>query len=83
MTDEVAHDGGEQPAGDYLIGYAIEEARFQAGRVAPHAHEGRACRHEVTREPPTFMRHEEVNSRRFTEPVDVEFCGVKVERGQD
>ena len=29
------------------------------------------------------MRHDEVNGRRFTEPVDVEFRGVKVERGQD
>jgi len=26
-------------------------------------------------EPPTFMRHDEVNGRRFTEPVDVEFRG--------
>lgn len=26
MTREVAHDGGEQQAGDYLIGYAIEHA---------------------------------------------------------
>ena len=26
MTGTVAHDGGEQEAGDYLIGYAIEEA---------------------------------------------------------
>ena len=34
-------------------------------------------------EPPTFMRHDEVNGWRFTEPVEVEFTGVKVERGQD
>lgn len=26
MTDEVAHDGGERRAGDYLVGYAIEAA---------------------------------------------------------
>ncbi len=26
MTGTVAHDGGEQRAGDYLIGYAVEEA---------------------------------------------------------
>lgn len=26
MTGVVAHDGGEQPAGHYLIGYAVEEA---------------------------------------------------------
>ena len=26
MTDEVAHDGGETRAGDYLVGYAVEEA---------------------------------------------------------
>ena len=34
-------------------------------------------------EPPTFMRHDEVNGWRFTDPVEVEFTGVKVERGQD
>jgi len=26
MTSTIAHDGGEQQAGDYLIGYAIEDA---------------------------------------------------------
>src|SRR5919199_206210 len=26
MTQEVADDGGERPAGEYLIGYAVEEA---------------------------------------------------------
>jgi hypothetical protein len=34
-------------------------------------------------DPPTFMRHDEINGCRWTEPVDVEFQGVKVERGQD
>jgi hypothetical protein len=34
-------------------------------------------------EPPTFMRHDEVNGRRLTEPVEVKLTGVKVERGQD
>ena len=34
-------------------------------------------------DPPTFMRHDEINGRRFTQPVDTEFTGVKVERGQD
>jgi len=29
------------------------------------------------------MRHDEVNGWRFTEPVEVEFTGVKVERSQD
>jgi hypothetical protein len=151
---EVAHDGGEQEAGHYRIGYAVEEAegvyewtdgmyewtdgglvwrdpseesvhvevsvrdasdgRFVPGvrvfvtlidpdgnEVGTHEqpliwhpmiyHYGRnwvvpsngeyALRVRV--EPPTFMRHDEVNSRRFTEPVEVEFTGVKVERGQD
>ena len=26
MTEEVADDGAEQPAGEYLVGYAVEEA---------------------------------------------------------
>ena len=34
-------------------------------------------------DPPTFMRHDEINGCRFKEPVDVTFEGVKVERGQD
>ena len=34
-------------------------------------------------EPPTFMRHYEVNGQRFTELAEVEFSGVKAERGQD
>jgi hypothetical protein len=34
-------------------------------------------------DPATFMRHDEVNGRRFAEPVDVEFTGVKVERGAE
>ena len=147
MTTEVAHDGGEQAAGHYRIGYAVEEAegmyewtdgalewrdpgesnvhvevsvrdagdgRFVPGvkvlatLVDPHGddvgtHEQPLLWHpmiyhygrnwtvgtdgeytlRVRVEPPTFMRHDEVNGKRFTEPVEVGFTGVKVERGQD
>lgn len=31
-------------------------------------------------EPPAFMRHDEVNGRRFADPVDVEFTGIVIER---
>jgi hypothetical protein len=34
-------------------------------------------------EPPRFNRHDEVNGCRFTEPVEVEFRGVRVTPGQD
>jgi hypothetical protein len=34
-------------------------------------------------DPPTFMRHDEINARRFSEPVEVEFPGVSVKRGTD
>ena len=34
-------------------------------------------------DPPRFLRHDEVNGRRFTEPADVEFTGVRVETGRD
>ncbi|MFC3300550.1 hypothetical protein FJV46_08650 [Arthrobacter agilis] len=34
-------------------------------------------------EPPTFMRHDEINGRRFTEAVDIEFTGVQIERGAE
>jgi hypothetical protein len=145
MTGEVAHDGGEQEAGHYRIGYAIEEAegmyewadgkltwrdpgednlhvevsvrdaadgRFVPGvkvlatLVAPDGSEVGTHEHallwhpmlyhygrnwhvpvdgeytlRVRVEPPTFMRHDEVNGRRFLEPVEVEFTGVQVERG--
>jgi hypothetical protein len=145
MTDDVAGDGGEQEAGHYRIGYAVEEAegmyewsgeelvwrepgdanlhleisvrdaadgRFVPGlrvmatlfdpdgqEVGTHEqpllwhpmiyHYGRnwnvPCdgdyRLIVRVGPATFMRHDEVNGRRFTEPVEVGFDGVKVERG--
>jgi hypothetical protein len=29
-------------------------------------------------EPPRFMRHDQINGRRFTEPVEVEFTDVNV-----
>lgn len=146
MANEVAHDGGEQRAGDYIVAYAVEEAegmyewsdgklawrepgednlhvevavrdagdgRFvpgvrvlatlvdpQGNEVGTHEHPllwhpmiyhyGRnwnvpadgdyALRVHI--EPPTFMRHDEVNGRRFMEAVDVEFKPVKVQRGQ-
>lgn len=147
MTGEVAHDGGEQRAGDYLIGYAVEEAegmyewvddglvwrdpgeenlhvevavrdggdgRFVPGRPSVGnpdrsagndlgTHEQPLLWHHIIYnygrnwsvpsdgeytlrvrvEPPTFMRHDEVNGRRFVEPVEVEFRNVKVKRGQD
>lgn len=147
MVSSVAHGGGVQAAGDYLVGYAVEEAegmyswvdgelvwqdpgeenlhvevavrdagdgRFVPGLtvtvtlVAPDGtevgtheqpllwhpmiyHYGRnwtvpADGEYVVRvriDPPRFMRHDEVNGKRFTEPVEVEFTGVSVERGQD
>jgi hypothetical protein len=148
MTGDVAHDGGEQEAGHFLVGYAVEEAegmyewtdgglvwrdpaegenlhlevavrdasdgRFVPGvkvtatlsdpdgdEVGPHElpllwhpmiyHYGRNVsvpadgiyKLRVHVDPPTFMRHDETNGCRFTEPVDVEFDRVEVERGQD
>lgn len=38
---------------------------------------------KVRIEPATFMRHDEINGKRFAAPVETEFTGVKVERGQD
>lgn len=147
MTEVVAHDGGAQEAGDYIIGYAVEEAegmyelvdgqpvwrepgdanmhlevsvrdrsdgRFvptahvSASLIAPDGtdvvadelpllwhpmiyHYGRNLTApadgqytlRVNVDPPQFMRHDEVNGKRFLEPVQVEFSGVNVARGQD
>lgn len=33
--------------------------------------------------PATFMRHDEINGRRYVEPVDVEFTNVKIQRGSE
>ena len=38
---------------------------------------------KVRVDPPTFMRHDEVNGRRFEETVETVFKSVEVERGQD
>lgn len=147
MVAHVAHDGGTLKAGEYIVGYAVEEAEgmymWQDGKLAwtepedenlhveiavldasderfvpcltvsgtlidPDGNELGTHEHEllwhpmiyhygrnwtvpsdgeytlkVHIEPPTFMRHDEINGRRWTEPVDVTFEGVKVERGQD
>jgi hypothetical protein len=142
MADEVADDGGEARAGDYVISYAVEEAEGMYdwvdgalvwqdpgettthlevavrdagdGRFVPGAkvtvtmispdgtevgtehhpllwhpmvyHYGRNWQLPVDGEyvmrvhvePPTFTRHDEVNGRRFTAAVDVEFDRVRV-----
>jgi uncharacterized protein involved in high-affinity Fe2+ transport len=147
MVDEVAHGGGMQPADQYLVAYAVEEAEgmymWQDGKLVWHdpedenlhvevvvcdASDGRFVptlkvtatlidpdgnevgTHEqplmwhpmmyhygrnwkvpvdgtytlkVRIEPPTFMRHDEINGRRFEHPVETTFEGVEVERGQD
>ena len=147
MANSVAHDGGRQRAGDYVVGYAVEEAegmyewrdgelvwrepedenlhvevtvcdradgRFVPGArvtvtlVAPDGtelgpHEQPLLWHpmiyhygrnwtvpgdgeytlRVHIDPPPFPRHDEINGRRFCDPVDVAFEGVSVETGQD
>lgn len=147
MTGVVASDGGEQEAGEYQIGYAVEEAEgmyeWDAGELRWREPDGENLHLEVSVrdrsdgrfvpgvrvlatlitpdgkevgthelpllwhpmlyhygrnwtvpadgeytlrvrvDPPTFMRHDETNGRRFIEPVEVEFTGVKVERGTD
>jgi uncharacterized protein involved in high-affinity Fe2+ transport len=146
MASEVAHDGGMQPAGEYLIGYAVEEAEGMYmwndgklewqepedenlhveiavcdaadGRFVPGCtvtvtltdpdgndagthelpllwhpmlyHYGRNWKVpsdgkytlDVRVDPPTFMRHDEINGCRFKETVETTFKGVEVERGQ-
>jgi hypothetical protein len=147
MVQTVAHGGGEKQAGEYKVGYAVEDAEgmyhYSDGELAWHNPDGENVHVEVAVrdaadgrfvpgvkvtaelvtpggetlgpyeqelvwhpmlyhyarnwavpedgeytlrvhiEPPTFMRHDEVNGRRFTEPVDVEFTGVKIERGAE
>ena len=147
MTGEVADDGGEQAAGDYIVGYAVEEAegmyhlqdgelvwqnpeeenahvevsvrdgadgRFIPGlevyatlvdengnEVGTHQqqflwhpwlyHYGRNWQvpgdgrytMRVRIETPDFPRHDKENGKRFAEPVEVEFEGVKIETGRE
>ena len=147
MISEVATDGGAERVGDYLIGYAVEEAegmyelrdgelcwrepgeenvhvevavcdaadgRFIPGLdvsvavVDAHGtelarerlpllwhpmiyHYGRnfcvpadgRYRLRVHVDPPRFMRHDEINGRRFLSAADVEFDDVRIRAGQD
>jgi uncharacterized protein involved in high-affinity Fe2+ transport len=147
MAEDVAHDGGMQPADQYLVAYAVEEAegmymledgelvwhepedenlhveiavcdasdgRFVPGLTvtatlidpdgnAVGTHEHPLLWHpmiyhygrnwevpadgeytlEVRIEPPAFHRHDEINGRRFANPVETTFTAVKVQRGQD
>lgn len=147
MVQQVANTGGKQHAGEYIVGYAVEDAegmyRYRNGQLDWQNPDGENAHVEVTVcdaadgrfvpavkvtaalitpggqklgphdqelvwhpmlyhyarnwtlpedgeytlqvhiEPPTFMRHDEVNGRRFTKPVDVEFTGVKIQRGSE
>lgn len=147
MVTAVADDGGTQVVGDYLIGYAIEEAegmyelrdgqlvwqnpggtnahveiavcdaadgRFVPGLsvtatlVTASGEEHGPYPQELVWHPmlyhyarnwqlpedgeytlrvhvesASFMRHDEINGRRFVDPVDAEFRGVHVERGAE
>jgi uncharacterized protein involved in high-affinity Fe2+ transport len=38
---------------------------------------------DVTIKPPTFMRHDEVNGKRYAETVDVTFDAVEIKTGQE
>lgn len=38
---------------------------------------------KVNIEPPTFMRHDKKNGKRFAAPVEVEFTSVSIKTGQD
>ncbi len=147
MTGEVADDGGEKPAGEYLVGYAVEEAEgmyeLEGGELVWHNPEDENVHVEVSVrdgadgrfipglevyatltngegeevgthrqaflwhpwlyhygrnwhvpgdgeytmkvriEVPDFPRHDKDNGKRFAEPVEVEFAGVKIETGKE
>ncbi|WP_036962292.1 iron transporter [Promicromonospora kroppenstedtii] len=147
MAQDVAKTAGTKQVGDYLVGYAIEDAEgmyhLQEGELVWH-NPGDANTHvevivcdaadgrfvpglnvsatlvtpggeelgpfpqelvwhpmlyhyarnwelpedgdytlKVHVDPPLFMRHDEINGRRFASPVDVEFFGVGIERGAE
>lgn len=148
MVEDVAHAGSVRRVGEYLVGYAVEDAEGmyelrdgqlrwhnpEAGEnvhlevavcdaadgrfipaldvtatltspgghtVGPHAlpllwhpmlyHYGTDLAVpedgdyvlQVHVDAPRFMRHDEVNGRRFASPVDVEFTEVPVRRGAE
>ncbi|HPE11639.1 MAG: iron transporter [Actinobacteria bacterium] len=147
MATEVADDGGQKPAGDYIVAYAVEKAEgmyaWQDGGLVWQEPEAENAHIEITVldgsdkrfvpgltvavtviapdgtlvgtneqpmlwhpmiyhygrnwalpadgdytlkvhiEPPQFMRHDEINGKRFQEPVEVEFTDVHIERGTD
>jgi hypothetical protein len=146
MVTDVAEDGGEERAGPYLVGYAVEEAegmytwtegelvwrepaaenlhveiavrdaadgRFvpeldieatlidpDGGEHGPHRlpllwhpmiyHYGRnwsvpcdgTYRLRVHVHAPRFARHDEINGKRFMEPVELEFGDVEIATGR-
>ena len=148
MVDDVAQTGGSRTVGEYLVGYAVEDAEGMYevrdgqlhwrnprhgedvhvevavcdaadGRFIPAVtvtvtlispggqssgpHELPLLWHpmiyhygkdltlpedgrytlQVHVAPPGFMRHDEVNGRRFRAPVDVEFTDVPIRRGAE
>jgi hypothetical protein len=54
---------------------------YHYGRNWKVPHDG-AYTLRVHIDPPRFMRHDEINGKRFGEPVDVAFSGVQAKTGQ-
>lgn len=81
MVSKEAH-GSEMRAGEYLVGYAVEEAEGMYHWMDGKLHWQDPQDENVHIEPPDFMRHDKKNGLRFREPVEVEFSNVKLETGQ-
>lgn len=85
MINEVAQTGGIQRAGDVYVGFAVEEAEgmYVVRDGVPEWQEPDEENIQIEVAPATFPRHDEVNGRRFGEPVSVSFPDVEFETGQD
>ena len=73
-------DGGEH--GPWDLGMLWHPMLYHYGRNVSVPVDGTYSL-RVRVEPPQFMRHDEVNGKRFTEVAEVTFDDVQVERGSD
>lgn len=77
----VSSEEGDE-IGDYELPFLWHPWLYHYGRNVEVPGNGN-YRFEVTIEPPTFMRHDEKNGKRYAERVQVVFENVEVETGQE
>ncbi|MBA8881818.1 iron transporter [Phyllobacterium myrsinacearum] len=68
--------------GPFEIPFVWHPGLYHYGRNIKVPGDGRYALH-VTIEPPTFMRHDKINGKRYVDKVEVEFANIEIKTGRE